>query len=95
MPQNDTAASITRLVKSLLRKERSSFSPFVVGTFVAEETGNRALSVIKVAGQNVRHVRKAKHIGNIAAQEQCLCIQGHGQGLIIIAIITGDVTDLT
>lgn len=95
MAEADSTASIVRLVKSLLRKERSAFSPYVVGTFVATETGNTSLSQITVNGQLVRHVRKAKHVGNISVNEQCLCIQGFGQGLMIIAIITGDVTDLT
>lgn len=87
----DTTASLTALIKSLIKKQLGGFSSHVQGTFVAADAGDPLLSTITIYGKTCTRVRKLASVGVLTAGQQLLCIQGGGAGLIIIGVITGTV----
>lgn len=92
MAKDDTTQAIVGLVKSLIKKERGSFSPWVQATFVSADSVDSNLSTITVAGTTVRKVRKAAHVGTLTAGQQIICVQGNGLPLTIMGVPVGDIT---
>lgn len=92
MAKDDTTQAIVGLVKSLIKKERGTFSPWVQATFVSADAADPNLSTITVLGTTVRKVRKASHVGTLTAGQQIVCAQGNGIPLTIIWVPVGDIT---
>lgn len=92
MAKDDSTQAIVGLVKSLIKKERAAFSPFVQAQFVAADSVDPNLSTILVLGTTVTKVRKGKHVGTISAGEQLICLQGYGIPLTIVMVTVGDIT---
>lgn len=84
--------TLTNFVKSLIRKDRASWSTHVQGTFVAAETNDPALSRVTILGTQCRYVRRAKSVGTMTAGQQLLILKGGGIPMTIIAILEGNIT---
>lgn len=92
MAKDDTTQAIVGLVKSLIKKERGSFSSFVPATFVSADTVDPNLSTITVQGTTVTKVRKDAGVGTLTAGQQVICMQGNGIPLMIAFVPVGDIT---
>jgi hypothetical protein len=91
MAQNDMTSWITKLVKSLIQKDRGSWTSHVQAQFVSAETTDSNLSIITILGVRHRYVRKLASVGALTAGQNVLCLTGGGIPLTIIGVCVGDI----